>query len=133
MAFLCLFEGMSSDVLNILSVDDEKSVSTSIRLALKSLDCKVDVLHSGKEALAKINESPDHYRILIVDHLTPGVTGLDLLKQLKPTPFKGKIIVLSAHLTEGLEAEYRAIGADKIMRKPFDVDELRKAVEELRP
>src|ERR1039458_5544270 len=105
---------MTLSGLNILSVDDENSVTASVRLALKSMGHTVDVLHGGSEALAKLKESPDHYHILITDHLMPGVTGLDLLKQLKPTAFKGRIIVLSAHLTEDLEEKYQAIGADRI-------------------
>jgi len=119
--------------LNILSVDDEKAVTTTIKVLLKQSGHSVDVLHDGQEALSRLTDRPDHYDILIVDHFMPKVLGLELLIQLPINVFKGRIIVLSAHLTQELEAQYLALGADKIMRKPFDVDELRHAVEVLGP
>ncbi len=119
--------------LNILVVDDEASATISIGLALKSKGHSVDDLHRATEALERLTQFPDHYHILITDHLMPGMTGLDLLKQLKQTAFKGKIIVISAYLTRELEGQYTALGVDKIMQKPFVLDELRMAVEEFRP
>jgi CheY-like chemotaxis protein len=119
--------------LNILVVDDELSVTVSIRLTLKSRGHSVDSLDRAPEALERLKQYPDHYHILITDHLMPGMTGLELLTQLKQTAFKGKIIVISAYLTAALEGQYKALGADMIMQKPFVLDELRMAVEELRP
>ena len=40
--------------------------------------------------------------------------------------FHGKIIVLSGYLTPELDAKYRALGVDRVIRKPFNADELRK-------
>ena len=63
----------------------------------------------------------------------PKVSGLEFLVKLPLNTFKGKIIVLSAYLTPELEVALRSLGAEGIMPKHFDVNELRKAVEELRP
>ena len=60
------------------------------------------------------------------------MTGIQLLQQLKPTDFRGKIIVLSGYLSLELEEQYRLLGADIILRKPFELHELRQAVEALR-
>ncbi len=116
-----------------MAVDDEASVTISINLALKSRGHSIDILNSATDALERLTQFPGHYHILITDHLMPGMTGLDLLKKAKQTAFKGRIIVISAFLTASLEAQYTALGADKIMQKPFVLDELRMAVEELRP
>jgi len=124
---------MDSEVLNILAVDDELSVAISIRLALKAKGHSIDVTHSARDALERIKLFPAHYQILITDHLMPEMTGLELVKQLKVTAFNGKIIILSAYLTIELENQYRAAGADRIMQKPFDLDDLKKAVKELAP
>jgi len=118
--------------LNILAVDDEKAVTTTIKVVLIRSGHSVDALNSGQEAMEKIKESPNQYQILITDHLMPGVTGIQLLHLLKPVAFKGKIIVLSAHLTLELKDNYTALGVDRIIDKPFDVDELRTAVEQLK-
>ena len=119
--------------LNILVVDDELPVTESLRAVLKNAGHSVDAVHDGEDALARLREVPDHYQILITDHLMRKVSGLEFLVQLPLNGFHGKIIVLSGYLTLELDAKYRALGVDKIMKKPFDVEELRRAVEELRP
>ena len=119
---------MLSKVSNILIVDDEKAVAASIKAALKGMGHAADVIHDGGDALTRITKSPGHYDILITDHLMRTVSGLEFLIQLPVNTFKGKIIVLSAYLTPELESKYRALGVGTMIRKPFDVDELRKAV-----
>ena len=123
---------MKSQVVNILAVDDETAVSTTIQIVLKRYGYSVDTLHNGQEALARLTGSPGRYQILITDHNMPEMTGIQLLQQLKPTDFRGKIIVLSGYLNLELEEQYRLLGADIILRKPFELHELRQAVEALR-
>ncbi len=116
---------------NILAADDEKSVTTSVSFVLKRAGHAVDVVSDGSDALARIAERPGHYHILITDHLMVKVSGLELLSHLRKAGFHGKIIVLSGNLTTQLEEEYRKLGADKFIHKPFELEELRHAVEEL--
>jgi DNA-binding response OmpR family regulator len=123
---------MNSGALNILVVDDEAPVTTSIKVALSGAGHFVDVLHDAAEALMRLAEFPNHYHILITDHLMSKISGMQFLLQLPVNAFKGKIIVLSAYLTPQLEKDFQRLGAERIMRKPFDADELRTAVEELR-
>ena len=119
--------------LNILVVDDEVQITLSIKMALKKSGHTVDAVYNGAEALTRLTELPNHYQILIVDHHMPEIFGLEFLVRLPMNAFKGKIIVLSAYLTPDLEAKYRALGAERIMQKPFGVLELRKTIEELKP
>lgn len=117
--------------MNILIVDDEKSVTASIEMVLKRSGHMVDVLYDGDDALARLEELPAKYEVLITDHFMRRLSGLQLLQGLRGKPFKGRIIVLSGYLTNALEAEYRSLGAQRIIRKPFDLHELRTAVGEL--
>jgi two-component system chemotaxis response regulator CheY len=119
--------------LNILAVDDEPQITDLIRVILQNAGHSVDVLHDGGEALARLTELPGHYHLLITDHVMRKVSGLEFLVQLPMNVFKGRIIVLTGNLTPELDAKYRALGVDRIMRKPFNADELRQTVEELRP
>jgi|ERR1700677_2696836 len=116
---------------NILVADDEKPVTTSVSFVLKRVGHTVDVVFDGVDALARIGENPAHYHILITDHLMLKMSGLELLVKLRKTPFKGKVIVLSGNLTAQLEEEYAKLGANKFIHKPFEIAELREAVEEL--
>ena len=119
--------------MNILVVDDELPITSSIKAVLKKSGHAVDSVCNGAEALTRLAELPNHYHILIVDHAMPKVLGLELMVHLPVNTFSGGIIVLSGFLTPELEAKYLALGADRIMQKPFDVHELRKAIEELGP
>jgi len=61
----------------------------------------------------------------------PVLSGLQLVEKLRAGNYAGRIIVLSAHLTSEVEQAYRALVVDHILRKPFDIAELRAAVEQV--
>ena len=117
--------------MNILVVDDEWSVTASVKEVLKGMGHVVDVLHDGADALARLIEWPHHYHVLITDHQMKKVSGIELLEQFEGKLFGGKIVVMSGSLTEDLEAKYLSLGAHKILKKPFGVSELRQAVAEV--
>jgi DNA-binding NarL/FixJ family response regulator len=58
----------------------------------------------------------------------PRLTGLELARQLRQTPFSGKILVLSAHLSPENRAAYDALHVDGMIPKPFDLHHLRAVV-----
>ena len=126
-------KGIKKVGLNILVVDDEQPIAESIRAVLKDEGTRSMPSTMAKKPLVRLAAFPVHYHIMIMDHLMHNVSGLEFLVQLPMNVFKGKIIVLSGFLTPGLDAKYRALGVDRIMRKPFGADELRQAVEALRP
>lgn len=112
-------------------VDDDAPVAASIKFVLKQAGHAVDVTHDGPETIARLQELPAHYDVLITDHAMPRMSGLELLVKLPLNMFKDKIILISAYLNTELERKYTALGAGKILHKPFEVDDLRKAVEAL--
>ena len=57
------------------------------------------------------------------------MTGLELVRQLRAQKFAGKIVVLSAFLDAENTRAYQALGVDLLLAKPFDMDELRHAIE----
>ena len=59
------------------------------------------------------------------------MTGLKFVRELRAREFGGKIAVLSAHLTDDNVRAYRALNVDLMLSKPFDVGELRRAVDVL--
>lgn len=117
--------------LNILVVDDEESSVISVAFVLRHGGHTVDTAGNGNEALARLKEKALQYHILITDHAMPEVSGLQLMGRLRATGFRGKTVVLSAFLTRDLRESYQALGADCLISKPFDLADLRKAVENL--
>ena len=116
--------------LRILTVEDETAVTHLLALVLCGPRCKVTSAADGAEALAKIAASAQPFDIIITDHRMPRVTGLELMRQLRAQHFGGKIVVISAFLDEENTRAYRALGVDLMLEKPFDLDELRHAIDD---
>src|SRR5947207_8187915 len=120
-----------SNHLRILAVDDETAVAQLLALVLCGPTSKVTNVCNGEEALAKIAADPRPFEIVITDHNMPRMTGLELVRELRARQFGGKIVVLSAHLTQENVQAYTDLGVDLMLSKPFDVDELRHAIDVL--
>ena len=117
--------------LRILAVEDETAVAQFLALVLCGPRCKVTTAGDGREALAKIEAAPHPFDIVITDHKMPNMTGLEFVSELRTRGFEGKIAVLSAHLTEPNVRAYQELQVDLMLAKPFDIDELRHAVDVL--
>jgi DNA-binding response OmpR family regulator len=117
--------------LNILAVEDDSAVAQFLALVLGGENCKVATACSGKKALAKIGATARPFDVVITDHRMPRMSGLELVRQLRARNFGGKVVVLSAYLTESNSKAYEELGVDVMISKPFDVDELRRTIDVL--
>jgi CheY-like chemotaxis protein len=115
--------------LHILTVEDESAVAQLLALVLGGPAAKVISAADGWEALMKIGATARPFDLVITDHHMPRVTGLELVRQLRKREFGGKIVVLSAHLTDENVRAYRELKVDMMISKPFDADELRRAMD----
>jgi len=117
--------------LRILAIEDETAVAQLLALVLCGPTSKVTNASNGEEALAKIAAASRPFDIVITDHSMPRMTGLELVRELRARDFGGKIAVLSAHLTQDNAQAYAELNVDLMLTKPFDVDELRHAIDVL--
>ncbi len=112
----------------ILVVDDDLHIATAIMLALGS-GSKVETLPDAHAAFEVLKDNAQGFDIVITDHMMPGWAGWELIKRLQETAFAGKCIVLSGNLSPAIEAIYRSFGVEHVIHKPFDLAQLRDAVE----
>ena len=117
--------------LNILLAEDERSVAFSISFALKADGHKIEIVSDGEEALSELTRKPGAFDVLITDHSMPRMNGVELVKRLRETAFRGKIVVLSAHFSAENRAAYLALGVDTMIPKPFDVYQLRAVIRQI--
>jgi CheY-like chemotaxis protein len=117
------------DGLHILTVEDESAVAQLLAVVLGGPAAKVTSAADGWEALMKIGASARPFDVIITDHHMPRVTGLELVRQLRKREFGGKIVVLSAHLTAENVRAYQELKVDLMISKPFDVEELQRALD----
>src|SRR5437868_13319623 len=106
-----------SDPLQILVVEDEKAIAHMIAMVLGGPTSKVARARSGWEALIKIGATARPFDVVITDHRMPRMTGLQLLRRLRQQNFGGKILVLSAHLSDEDFCSYEALMGVMIMSK----------------
>jgi CheY-like chemotaxis protein len=114
--------------MRILVVEDEKAVAHMIALVVGGPASKVVTARDGWEALIKIGATSRLFDIVITDHRMPRMNGLQLVRQLRVQNFGGKILVLSAYLSDEDIRAYEALNVDMMMSKPFDFDELQQAM-----
>lgn len=114
--------------MQILVVEDEKAVAHMIAMVVGGPSAKVAKAKNGWEALIKIGATPRPFDVVITDHRMPRMTGLELVRQLRAKNFLGKILVLSAYLSDEDIAAYEELGVDMMMSKPFDFEELQQAM-----
>src|ERR1700756_159752 len=114
--------------MQILVVEDEKAVAHMIGMVLGGPSSKVTSAKSGWEALIKIGASARPFDVIITDHRMPGMTGLQLVRRLRAKNFGGKILVLSAYLSDEDIHAYEELNVDMMMSKPFDFEELQQAM-----
>jgi DNA-binding response OmpR family regulator len=114
--------------LQILVVEDEKALAHMMAIVLGGPASKVTRARNGWEALIKIGLATRPFDIVITDHRMPRMTGLQLVRRLRTQNFGGKILVLSAHLSDENIRAYEELSVDMIMSKPFDFDELQQTM-----
>jgi len=114
--------------MQILVVEDEKAVAHMIAMVLGGPAAKVVKARNGWEALIKIGATARPFDVVITDHRMPRMGGLQLVRQLRTQNFGGKILVLSAHLSDEDIRAYEDLSVDMMMSKSFDFDELQQAM-----
>lgn len=116
----------------ILAVDNEPSVTLSLRYIFAGPQYEVLCAENGPAALASLDANSHLYDVIIVDQKMPNLTGVELVGAIRKRGIAGKIIVLSAHLSSEVRAAYERMDVHVMFSKPFNVDELRSAVDQYR-
>ncbi len=110
----------------ILVVDDEITVCKSIRQAILAEEYEVDMALSGEEALKKDKQGA--YDLVITDLMMPGISGLDLLKELKDSRPEVLVIMVTGYPTIKTAVQSVKMGAFDYLPKPFTPADLRGLV-----
>ena len=115
--------------LKILAVDNEPSITLSLSYIFEGPRYELTGVESAQVALA----GPDvrQYDVIIVDQKMPQLTGVELVGEIRKRGVSGKIMVLSAQLSPEVREAYKRMDVHVMLAKPFDVNNLRSAVERL--
>ncbi|KMP12521.1 nitrogen regulation protein NR(I) [Candidatus Nitromaritima sp. SCGC AAA799-C22] len=111
----------------ILIVDDEENIRRLFKKALEKKNYTVHTAPNAEEALRKIRNQD--YFLVFCDIFMDGMSGLDLLKEVKGISAPPKVVVMTAQDTMNNTIEAMRSGAYDYISKPFDFDEIYSLVD----
>ncbi len=117
--------------MRVLLVEDSVDVAQAIQAHLQRLGHTVDWESNGGNAAALVVS--DHYDLIVMDVMLPGLDGYALLQRVRDAHLTTQVLMLTA--CAEIEERVRALdlGADDYLIKPFDFRELEARIRVLLP
>jgi len=111
----------------VFIIDDDASIRQLLRLLLESVNLKVEVYESADEFLN--NYSPVSAGCLLLDIRMPGMSGLELQKELINKGIDLPCIILTGHADVSMAVNAMKSGIADFIEKPFNNDVLLDTVQ----
>ena len=108
--------------MNILVVEDERNLADAICRILEDAGYHAEACYDGKAGL--ISAESGLYDAMVLDVMLPGMTGTELVHELRRKRNGMPVLMLTARTTTSDKVEGLDAGADDYMTKPFEAPEL---------
>jgi len=118
---------MAEAIPTVFVVDDDPSIRESLSLLLSSAGYSVNTFASAKELLES-EHSTSGPACLVLDVKMPGISGLDLQKELTSRNYAIPVIFITGHGDIPMSVQAMKKGAVDFLSKPFDDGQLLDAV-----
>jgi DNA-binding NtrC family response regulator len=115
--------------LRVLFVDDEKSLQEFMRSELPRLGHEVAVHPDGKSALKALEKST--FDVAILDLRMPGMTGIEVLEQLKQLAPATEAVVMTGHASMETAIDAMRLGAFDYITKPCKLAEIEAVLQKV--
>lgn len=109
-------------------IDDEADVCEALKVLLETAGVEARTYASAEEFLAEVKVN--NPLCLLVDVRLPGMSGLDLVRQLQQGPVRPVVVMITGHGDVPLAVQAMRAGALHFMEKPFEPAELLETLEE---
>jgi len=114
--------------MKVIIVDDEQKFIRMLAKRLVMRGIETDVVDSGEEAIKKIAQTG--YDIAILDIKMPGISGLELKKELEAIAPSLKFLFVTGHGTVS-KLKKNSEKKDTYLSKPMDIEILIKKMNEV--
>jgi two-component system cell cycle sensor histidine kinase/response regulator CckA len=108
----------------VLIAEDEPAIRKLAGLALTSVGYQVLTAANGVEAVALFRSTPDRIDLVITDLRMPVMDGYQLVRLVRQTRPKAKVICMSGYAADGVPADVT------FLAKPFTPASLRACAEQ---
>jgi DNA-binding NtrC family response regulator len=115
--------------LRVLFVDDEKSLQEFMRVELPALGHEVTVCPDGKSAVKILERGK--FDAAILDLRMPGMSGIEVLEQLKQTSPDTEAVVMTGHASMETAIEAIRLGAFDYITKPCKLAEIQSVLDKV--
>jgi CheY-like chemotaxis protein len=82
-------------------------------------------------ALKRFWEEPDAFDLILVDHMMPQMTGVELAAAIKEARKDIPILLYSGYISKDLQDSCLQVGVGELLRKPYRMEELADALRRL--
>lgn len=106
----------------ITIIDDDQSVREATMSLMKALGFDSEAFHSAEDFL--ISERRNSTSCLIADVQMPGMTGLELHRQLAASDHPIPTVLITAHADDNMRANALKAGVIGYLTKPFKEKDL---------
>ena len=115
--------------IKILVVDDKKIIGDLFDLTLGSKGHEIVWERDETAALALIKE--DAFDIVFLDIIMPDEDGVSILKMIKEVKPEIPVVMMSGYSVEEKRHNAMVLGAELILRKPFEYEALKKVIKDI--
>ena len=117
----------------VLVVDDEELLRDVLRRILEASGYQVVEAASGAEALAVVTRQGADIDLVITDMTMPGMDGLATVEALRAVGASVPVVLISGRRVEDLAADAESFGVRHVLPKPFTIDTVLAAIEDVLP
>ncbi|MCR6645238.1 MAG: response regulator [Terricaulis sp.] len=114
---------------SILIVDDHEQFRAMLSTVFQRAGLAAREAQDGPSAIAAFEAEPCD--LVLMDQSMPGMKGVDAAKALRARSSTVRIVLISGHKREALNAEARAAGVDLVLTKPISPRALMEAINAL--
>ena len=115
----------------VLIVDDEEPLRNLLTKTLQRKGYKVSTAADGTEAVDIISDTRKHFDLVLLDLNMPGTHGLEVLKVIRICRPYTKVLVISGHITSEMRVEFKALGQQDWMEKPYALHDIGRRMRSL--
>ncbi len=111
----------------VLVIEDDDTVRDVLRSFLSEKGFEATLAQNGETGLDMLRA--EKFDLILTDLVMPGVTGMDVLKEVLASKVSIPVIVMTAFGTVQTAVEAMRLGAFDYLTKPFNLDELMIVIE----
>jgi two-component system, NtrC family, response regulator PilR len=116
----------------VLVVDDEALIRWSLSEMLGERGYAVTEAGDARMALDAVRNAPEPFDVVLLDYRLPDSADLRLLERVRHLTPTSQVIMITAHNSPELAQGAAALGAYRVISKPFEVDSLAALVNQAR-